>query len=54
VEGRHFVAGPWFTVQETGADWETLETFWLSDGGNEQTRVRVDIKLRLEELRHES
>jgi hypothetical protein len=49
VEGRHTVAGPWFTVQESGSDWQHLETIWLSDGAQEQTPVRVEIKLRLEE-----
>ena len=32
MEGRHTVAGPWFTVLEDGADWATLDTILLSDG----------------------
>ncbi len=26
------MAGPWFTVHETGADWKTLDKIWISDG----------------------
>lgn len=51
MEGRHFVAGTWFTVQKSGSDWQQLsDTVWLSDGGSEQTRARVEIKLKLEAL----
>ena len=46
MEGQHFAAGPWFTVQQTGSDWETIDTVWLSDGA-EQTRVQVQIRMRL-------
>jgi hypothetical protein len=48
VEGQHFAAGPWFTVQENGSDWQPLDTAWLSDGAH-QTRVTVEIKLALED-----
>jgi hypothetical protein len=48
VEGRHFVAGPWFTVQESGRDWQELDRIWLSNG-TEHTRVRVELKMRLED-----
>lgn len=51
MEGRHFVAGPWFAVQKSGSDWQELSnTVWLSDGGSEQTRASVQIKLKLEAL----
>lgn len=50
MEGRHFVAGPWFTVQKSGSGWQTLETLWLSTGGGEQSLARVEIKLELEKL----
>ena len=29
----HFAAGPWFTVTESGSDWQTIGAVWLSDGG---------------------
>ena len=48
MEGRHFVAGPWFSVQKSGADWKRLDTVWLSNG-LEQERVHVEIKVRLED-----
>jgi len=53
VEGRHFAAGPWFTVQKTNSDWQLLDTVWLSDGGDEQVRARVEIKLALEDIPNE-
>lgn len=49
MEGQHFAAGPWFTVQEAGSDWQQLDTAWLSDGVS-QTHVSVQIKLSLEGL----
>lgn len=47
MEGRHFAAGPWFTVEKSGNDWKRLDTVWLSDGKT-QRRVHVEIKLKLE------
>jgi hypothetical protein len=46
VEGVHFVAGPWFTVQKDGDDWERLDTVWLSNGARDD-QARVEIRLRL-------
>jgi len=48
VEGTHFAAGPWFTVQESGQDWEILDHIFLSDGDG-QTPVTVQIKMWLPE-----
>jgi hypothetical protein len=31
VEGLHFAAGPWFTVQEVG-EWRKLDRILVSDG----------------------
>jgi len=47
VEGRHFGAGPWFTVTESGEDWRTIDQIMLSNGDS-QTSVRVEIKMSLE------
>ncbi len=47
MEGRHFAAGPWFTVKQIDSEWQELDTIWLSDGGSEQVRARVEIKLGL-------
>ena len=41
------MAGPWFTVVRSGAEWQTLETIRLSNG-SETERVRVEIKVELE------
>ncbi len=43
------MAGPWFTVRESGSDWHTLDHIWLSDGKTND-RARVDIRIELEEL----
>ena len=48
MEGVHFVAGPWFTVQQTGSDWETLDRIWLSNGDRDDP-AQVQVRLRLEE-----
>ena len=42
------MAGPWFTVQPSGSDWQTLETIWLSNGP-EHTQVQVQMRLALAE-----
>ena len=42
------MAGPWFTVRESGDDWQTLDTIWISNG-NTNDRARVEIRLELEE-----
>jgi hypothetical protein len=44
VEGVHFVNGPWFTVQKSGA-WNTLGTFRLSNGSS---TMRATLKLKVE------
>ena len=50
MEARHFVAGPWFTVQPTGTDWHRVDSIWWSDGDSEQVRVHVEMYLQLEEI----
>jgi hypothetical protein len=47
VEGTYFGAGPWFTVQESGADWEVIDHITLSDAET-QIPVTVEIKMSLE------
>ena len=42
------MAGPWFTVQESGNTWETIETIWISNG-DEHQRVHVQLWTRLED-----
>jgi hypothetical protein len=46
VEGLHFGAGPWFTVLESGAQWQKIGKAWLSDGAKDDMAV-VEAKLRL-------
>jgi hypothetical protein len=41
------VAGPWFTVQKSGSDWETLDTIWLSNGKRGE-QAKVQIRLRID------
>ncbi len=42
------MAGPWFTVQESGTTWQTIDTFWISNG-REHEKVRLEIRTQLEE-----
>ena len=43
------MAGPWFTVQKDGDNWERLDTVWLSNGERDD-QARVEIRLRLAPL----
>jgi hypothetical protein len=45
------VAGPWFTVQRSGEDWQTLDKIWISNRGK-NARATVEIKVEFEELSH--
>jgi len=47
VEGTHFGAGPWFTVQKSGQDWQSIDDIFYSDG-ERQIPVAVQIKMKLE------
>jgi peptidyl-tRNA hydrolase len=40
------VAGPWFTVQASGADWQKLEHIWISNG-QQDIEGHVEIKVEL-------
>jgi hypothetical protein len=42
------VAGPWFTVHESGDGWRELATIWLSNGERD-LKARVEIFIELEE-----
>ncbi len=44
------MAGPWFTVVESGNEWQELDSIWISNGSDHE-RVRVEIQVRLEEAR---
>jgi hypothetical protein len=41
------VGGPWFTVRQSGADWHTLDTVWLSNGAKAGLS-RVQIRMTLD------
>lgn len=44
MEGRYSVAGPWFAVHEVGADWQTLDKIWISNGQtNSVARVQARV-----------
>ena len=47
MEGTHFGAGPWFTVQRIDQDWEVIDHIFLADGET-QVPVTVQIKMTLE------
>lgn len=47
MEGRHFGAGPWFTVAKSGEDWRVIDQIMVSDGDH-QSSVTVEIKMSLE------
>ena len=42
----HFVAGPWFTVVESGAEWQDVEAIWVSDGAKDM-KGRVQLRVEL-------
>ncbi len=52
MEGRHFVAGPWFAVLEAGGGWTELDRIWISDG-NQSSMARVEIRVDWEEVSDE-
>ncbi|QDU93661.1 hypothetical protein [Lignipirellula cremea] len=40
------MAGPWFTVHQTGSDWQDLGSVWISDGATDQHgmfQIRVEL-----------
>lgn len=39
-------AGPWFTVQESGGDWNELSSIWISNG-QEDGKGRIEVRVRL-------
>lgn len=41
------MAGPWFMVQRSGSDWQTLSEIWLSDGAHSE-KGRVEIRVTLQ------
>ena len=41
------MAGPWFTVQESGGGWQPLGEMWLSDGTSD-VPARVELLIALE------
>ena len=47
------MAGPWFTVQRSGEDWQVLDRIWISNGG-ETAKARVELRVQLEESEHDS
>ena len=40
------MAGPWFTVQESGDDWREISKIWISNG-QADCKGRIEMKLRL-------
>jgi hypothetical protein len=44
MEGRHSVAGPWFTVHRVGDGWKTLDEIWISNGvRNDRASVQARV-----------
>ena len=42
------MAGPWFAVQSTHDDWQTMSDIWISNG-EEDCQGKVEIKVELHE-----
>ena len=40
------MAGPWFTVQKSGDDWQELGPLWLSNG-EQDGKGHIEVKLTL-------
>jgi hypothetical protein len=47
------VAGPWFTVQRSGGDWQVLDNIWISNGKHND-RGQVELRVEFEELNDET
>lgn len=41
------MAGPWFTVHQSGEDWQRLGRVWISDGASD-CKGWIEIKIALE------
>jgi hypothetical protein len=41
------VGGPWFTVQESGSDWQSLGDLWLSNG-EDDVKGQLELRVSLE------
>ena len=41
------MAGPWFTVQESGDNWQQLGHIWISNG-KDDCQGDVEIKIEME------
>ena len=42
------MGGPWFTVQESGDDWQYIDDLWISNG-EDHVRAHLEIRIQLEE-----
>ncbi|HJN10027.1 MAG TPA: hypothetical protein QF564_15175 [Pirellulaceae bacterium] len=40
------MAGPWFTVQESGEQWKEISKIWISNGNND-CKGRIEMRIRL-------
>ena len=40
------MAGPWFTVQESGSQWQKLGQVWISNG-DKDCKGQIEIKLEM-------
>ena len=41
------MGGPWFTVQESGTDWEPVGTLWISNG-REHEAASLELRVRFD------
>ena len=44
------MGGPWFTVAESGEQWNVIDNLWISNG-DEHERARLMIRVQLDEVR---
>ena len=40
------MAGPWFTVQESGEEWKKISNIWISNG-QDDCKGRIEMRIRL-------
>ena len=49
------MAGPWFTILESGEDWKEISKIWISNGQDDcKGRIEARIRLTAETLQNTS
>ena len=40
------MAGPWFTILESGDEWKEISQIWISNG-HDDCKGRIEVRIRL-------